>query len=43
LAWYSSSDEEEKYKILLINTFPSFLKEGCHANGVTGWLRKLYL
>ena len=29
--------EEEKVMMLYINTFPSFLKEGCHARGVTGW------
>jgi len=28
---YSSSEEEEKVKILIYNTFPSFSKEGCHA------------
>jgi hypothetical protein len=27
---YSSSEEEEKVIILYINSFPSFLKEGCH-------------
>jgi hypothetical protein len=28
---YSSSEEEEKVNILIIITFPSFVKEGCHA------------
>jgi hypothetical protein len=28
---YSSSKEEEKIKVLIYNTFPSFSKEGCHA------------
>jgi len=36
---YSSSEEEEKVKALIFLTFPSFLKEGCHARRVmTGWL-----
>ncbi|MBE3095281.1 MAG: hypothetical protein IMZ52_09645 [Actinobacteria bacterium] len=39
---YSSSEEEEKVIILYIRTFPSFLKEGCHARRVmTGWLKTL--
>jgi hypothetical protein len=34
-----SSEEEEKVKILIILTFPSFLKEGCPDRNVgTGWL-----
>jgi len=37
-----SSEEEKKVKILYINTFPSFQKEGYHAASVTGWLSSLY-
>jgi hypothetical protein len=34
--------EEEKVNALLIFTFPSFAKEGCHARRVmTGWLKHL--
>jgi hypothetical protein len=35
-------NEEEKVNALLIFTFPSFAKEGCHARRVmTGWLKHL--
>ncbi len=39
---YSSSEEEEKVKVLIILIFPSFSKEVCHARRImTGWLKTL--
>jgi hypothetical protein len=38
-----SSSEEEKYMILNLGVFPSFLKEGCHATkGHIGVVKEKY-